>query len=173
MKKYYKKNPKKYKPIYQYDLNGNFIKKWDDIRESNFNINYILNCINGNVNKAYNYLWLFEKKIFNNEYINSINLDKRKGNQFNIGKKHSKKSNKIRNEKLKGKKRTNEFRKKLSKIKKKKVFQYTKDMEFIKEWESTIDINSVLKIHNSNIAACCRGKLKSAGGYIWRYKNNN
>ena len=26
-------------------------------------------------------------------------------------------------------------------------------------------------IDNSNISACCKGKIKSAGGYIWRYYN--
>ena len=54
------------------------------------------------------------------------------------------------------------------KANKKRVLQYTINGEFIKEWESTMDVYKVLKINCRN---CCRGLSKTACGYIWKYKN--
>lgn len=51
----------------------------------------------------------------------------------------------------------------------KKVFQYTKDYNLIKEWESTGQVAKVLNISQGNISSCCLGKQKTAYGYIWRY----
>lgn len=52
----------------------------------------------------------------------------------------------------------------------KKVIQHDKDGNLIKEWESIIDVERTLGIYGSNISKCCKGKHKTAGGYIWRYK---
>ena len=52
----------------------------------------------------------------------------------------------------------------------KKVAQYDKrSLELIKIWDSLSDVTRELGIANSSISACCKGKLKSAGGYIWKY----
>ena len=51
----------------------------------------------------------------------------------------------------------------------KKVLQFTKSVEFIREWPSTREAGRELGITNSHICGCCNGKLKSAGGYIWKY----
>ena len=40
----------------------------------------------------------------------------------------------------------------------------------IKEWESIKDAGLGTGAEVRNIGACCRGERKSAGGYIWRYK---
>lgn len=53
--------------------------------------------------------------------------------------------------------------------KKIKVNQYTKENEFVKTWDSIREIERELNISNSNIVACCKGKRKYAGGYIWKY----
>jgi hypothetical protein len=49
------------KPIYQFDLNDNFIKKWDFARvaskELNICLTNIYKCANGNRNKAGNFKW--------------------------------------------------------------------------------------------------------------------
>lgn len=55
---------------------------------------------------------------------------------------------------------------------KKPLLQYSKNGEFIKEWESVNDAIFATGVAGSNIAACCRCKVSSAGGFIWRYKNN-
>ena len=52
----------------------------------------------------------------------------------------------------------------------KKVGQYDKQtLELIKVWNSLIDVTRELGIDNSSISKCCKGKLKSAGGFIWKY----
>ena len=53
------------------------------------------------------------------------------------------------------------------------IKQYDKSNNFIKTWESAIDIQNQIGINQGSIIACCRNKLKTAGGYIWRYKENN
>lgn len=41
--------------------------------------------------------------------------------------------------------------------------------QVIKKWDSTRDVERKLGINSGNISQCSLGKLKSAGGYIWRY----
>ena len=55
----------------------------------------------------------------------------------------------------------------------KPIFQYSKSGEFIREWQGAHEVERVLGIGNSHIIACCKGKRKSAGGYIWRYKEKD
>ena len=51
----------------------------------------------------------------------------------------------------------------------KRVFQYSKSMDMIAEYVSATEASAAVGINNSNISACCHGKIKCAGGYIWRY----
>ena len=53
----------------------------------------------------------------------------------------------------------------------KKVLQYTKSGEFVREWPSMAAVWQELGIAQSSICRCCKGKLPSAGGYIWKYSN--
>ena len=55
--------------------------------------------------------------------------------------------------------------------KSKPVLQYDLEGNFIKEWESTMEIDRQLGFAHTNISKCCKGKYKQAYGYIWRYKN--
>lgn len=50
------------------------------------------------------------------------------------------------------------------------VNQYTLDNVFVKRWKSTKDVERELKIHHSHISKCCKNKLKTAGGYVWKYE---
>lgn len=52
----------------------------------------------------------------------------------------------------------------------KKVYQYTKDMKFIKEWSYMSKAAKELDICKTSISLCCLGQRPSAGGYIWSYK---
>lgn len=53
----------------------------------------------------------------------------------------------------------------------KPVCQYTKDGEFVKEFPSATDAAiSFGKKLCSDITNCCKGNLKTAYGFIWRYK---
>ena len=52
----------------------------------------------------------------------------------------------------------------------KKVAQYNKQThELIKIWSSMHEVQRELGINQGNISSCCKGKLKSAGGYVWKY----
>ena len=53
------------------------------------------------------------------------------------------------------------------------VNQYDKTNKFIKKWESAIDIQNEIGINQGSIIACCKNKLKTAGGYIWQYAEFN
>ena len=54
----------------------------------------------------------------------------------------------------------------------KKILQFTKSGEFIREWPSVREAERELGIAHSSISGCCNGKRKSAGGFVWRYVTN-
>lgn len=57
---------------------------------------------------------------------------------------------------------------------KKEVLQINKTTgEIIQQYCSISDASDQLSIHSSNISACCRGKLRTSGGYVWKYKDEN
>ena len=74
---------------------------------------------------------------------------------------------------MKGKHEKEETRVKISKAltnhpsKSKKVYQFTKDGVFVKEWDSLREIERKLGYNAGNISYCCHGKLKSAYGFLW------
>lgn len=51
----------------------------------------------------------------------------------------------------------------------KKVNQYTKQGDFIAKYESICEAERATGIRNANIVQCCKGKLKTTGGFIWKY----
>lgn len=60
----------RYKIINQYDLQGNFIKKWNSIKQASEELNIIESsiskCLKGIRNKAGNYIWRYENEKSNN-----------------------------------------------------------------------------------------------------------
>ena len=142
---------------------------------------------------------LNEKEIYYIKKYNSVEkgLNISKGGysfwEVNIGKKHKETTikkmkewwsinaqprsdetiKKIKETKLKNPRTTTEemiqkFRK--SSPTKKAVFQYDLEKNFIAEYESINEAARYLGVGNDSISACCRGKQKTAGGYIWEYK---
>jgi len=55
----------------------------------------------------------------------------------------------------------------------KKVYQYTLDLNLIKEWKSCSEAGRKLNLNNIGIGNCARGTSKSSGGYIWKYEKIN
>lgn len=55
----------------------------------------------------------------------------------------------------------------------KKIIQYDLQGNFIKEWNSISEASKTLNINLGNIAECCKKHRKTAGGYIWKYKEVN
>lgn len=52
---------------------------------------------------------------------------------------------------------------------KRKVKQYDLNGDFIKEWNSMIEVEKKLKYKVAGICQCCKGKIKTAYNYIWKY----
>ncbi|MBQ3408924.1 MAG: GIY-YIG nuclease family protein [Clostridia bacterium] len=66
----------------------------------------------------------------------------------------------------------NEFKedyKSKRKIPLKKVGKYSKDGNLIKVYSSAAEAEREGNTNRDNIQACCRGTLKSAGGFVWKY----
>lgn len=59
---------------------------------------------------------------------------------------------------------------KIKKSSSKKVYQYSLDGNFIKEWKSSTEAGKSLGKTNSKICSCARGKRNKAYGFIWNYK---
>jgi len=55
----------------------------------------------------------------------------------------------------------------------KPVNQYDKDNNLIKKWACISDINKELHFSCGYICTCCKGKRKTAYGYIWRYADED
>lgn len=71
--------------------------------------------------------------------------------------------------KLRGRKRDHDVIMKGAIKRRKPVIQYDLNGNFIKEYEGSSVIPNIAE---ANIIACCKGKLNSAYGYIWRYKDD-
>lgn len=51
----------------------------------------------------------------------------------------------------------------------KQIIQFDKSLNEINRYPSIKIAENETNIHSANICACCRGKVKTAGGYIWKY----
>lgn len=51
----------------------------------------------------------------------------------------------------------------------KKIRQFTKSHEFIREWPSAMEAQRQLGISQSKICECCKHKRKFTGGFLWEY----
>lgn len=52
----------------------------------------------------------------------------------------------------------------------KAIIQLTKNMEFLKEWDSASTVARVLSFNGRNIRACANLRRRSAHGFIWKFK---
>jgi hypothetical protein len=95
-------------------------------------------------------------------YSEERNIKLRKPKPVGTGDKISKK--------LTGQKRSYTICNNIGKGHNKPILQYSVLGELIKEWNSQTEIESLLKIKQSNISACCKGIQNTAGGFIWKYK---
>lgn len=72
----------------------------------------------------------------------------------------------------KGLKQSKEVIENRIKINSKPIFQFSIDGQFIQEWASAVQVKRKLGISNSHIIEVCKNRYgyKSAGGFIWKYK---
>jgi group I intron endonuclease len=73
----------------------------------------------------------------------------------------------------KGRKHSEETKSKMKSIQTElhgiKVSQFDLQGNFIATYNSTKEAQEASGAHRSNIGACCKGRLKTTGGFIWRY----
>ena len=184
------------KVVLQYDLSGKFIKDWLglDIIQSELGINKsnIANCCRGISKSAGNYIWRYK-----DEFIeinpNKLNDNVRKVRQYDLSGNFIKEYSSIIETTNYGFNDSNVQSCCVGKCKShsgyiwrysedkppakyenkkiKSVLQYDKNMKLIREWNSISMASKELGIGSNSITTCCKGKYKSAGGYIWIYKN--
>lgn len=71
-----------------------------------------------------------------------------------------------------GKKHSSETLKKISNSKSKPIFQFDLDGNFIKEWESAMEIQNIKGYTRHGIYKSCNHKVKKYQGYIWIFKED-
>lgn len=106
-------------------------------------------------------------KKLSEETKNKISIANKGRPSWVKGKKQTNESNLKRSNSHKGKTLTSEHRKKLSKSHNKKVIQFNKNGEFLNEYDSYLIAKEKTGI-DSQFALV--GKCKSAGGFLWKYK---
>lgn len=98
----------------------------------------------------------------------------RKRAEHFIGKPRSEKTKQDISNSLKGLKKSEETLEKIrtSIVAKqgRPVLQFTLQNQFIREWDSGAEAARTLNIDKANLNACCKGKKKTCGGFIWKYK---
>ena len=127
--------------IIQYSLNGEFIKRWECVKDistaMDLNENPIFSCLNNHCETSYGYIWV---KHFPDENI-IMNIQPRKGKPFIQGRRNH----------------IAQFDKNMTLI---KTWDSYKDL--------IADTQFGTKSFG-NICKCINGKRKTANGFIWKY----
>ena len=74
-----------------------------------------------------------------------------------------------RSESLRGRKFSDEHKKKIGDSNSKAIKMYDKDGNYISYFRGARDAEIQLGISHSHISQCCHGRRNSAGGYIWKF----
>ena len=128
------------KYVNQYDLKGNFLRTWESLSSISIeNPTYSFQNISKVCNGKIKQSYGFVWRFKDDNNCNKIEVD------------------------LSRKKRVG-----IKGINTKKVYQYSKDNKFIKEFDSITEASKLYNIPGTNISKCCSGKRKTAGGYIWK-----
>ena len=155
-------------------------KMWSDIQNSDWNKDWEHNILGKFEDKqeALNveemFIWLFDStnEGYNTSTYGSGNYErteeqKRKMSEALSGEKHP----------MFGKHFSEEHKRKISEAQtgnhnrpQTQVLQYSKSGEFIAEYPSIKEAERQTGCYQSHICNCCKGKYKSTGGFIWRYK---
>lgn len=71
---------------------------------------------------------------------------------------------------IKGKGYSKKLRSKINNSKRKSIFQYDLNNNFIREWSSITEASNYLKIDASGIIKSCKKQRKTSGNFLWEYK---
>lgn len=138
---------KRYKPIIQYSLDGDFIREWiSQLDVYNLLQVDINNCLKNRYRTAGGFQWKYKEK-------NTPTKIEHIGGKIKRTKEHS--NNISKNKMGKGLK---------------PIYQLDLDYNIIKEWNSQSQASVELNISISSINLCLNGKTKILNGYKWIYK---
>ena len=150
-------------------------KMWSDIQNSDWNSDWVHGILGKFENKkdALNYEAFLIAMLDSVE--NGYNTSSFDSSNYKRTEKSRKKMSEAKtgeNNPNFGKHLSEEHRKKIRENNpSKQVLQFSKTGEFIAEYPSVREAERRTGCHNQSICKCCKGKLKSCGGYIWKYKN--
>ena len=166
-------------------------KMWNDIQNSDWNKDWEHNIIGKfedkqealNVEEMFIQLFDSTNEGYNTSTYGSGNYEKteeqkRKMSESHIGITLSEEHRRKISEALSGEK-ANWYGKHLLEESKRKIsqsmgvngiLQFSKDGELIAEYSSIHEAERHTGLSASNICNCCKGNRKSAGGFIWKYK---
>ena len=163
-------------PSYRWD-NGrgyqNQPKMWSDIQNSDWNKDWVHGILGKftDKNEALKYEAFliamldsvengYNSSSFNNYNYKRTEEHKKKMSESRTGEKNH----------WYGKHLSEEHRKKISQSRGgNEILQFSKTGELIAEYPSLMEAERLTGFHYQNISKCCKGKIKSSGGYIWRY----
>lgn len=136
--------------VLQFDLNGQLIKEWKNIKTvtKKFNLSKtsLQHIIKKNIRIHNNNIWFYKKEFKDKQIPQLLNIElikeliKNKENQYG----------------------------------RKKIIQFSKDGTLIKEWSSIKEASIATGITENQISRVCSGVVnyKTAGGFIWKYYYN-
>ena len=181
----YKKNSKMWKDIQNSDWNTDWehsiIGQFEDKQEA-LNIEGMFIRLFDSTNEGYNtstyggtsYKRTDEiKKKMSESHIGKHHSEesKRKMSESHIGKHFSEEHKKKISEAHIGKHFSEEHKKKISEaMRVNRILQFSKEGEFIAEYPSLVEAERQTGCNRGNICLCCKGKYKTCGGFIWKYK---
>lgn len=178
------------KVVIQYDLKGKLVKEWnclsDIAKELGFKSN-IANCCRGIGVSAGGYIWRYKDNFIEID-LNKLNYQSRKVSQYDLQANFIKSFDSIKEASSEGFREGNIQDCCVGRLKSSKgfiwrysedsppekykskniksVLQFTPFDELIKECNSIYQASKELGIGSNSITTCCKGKYKSAGGYI-------
>ena len=158
----------------------NNLRMWSDIQNSDWNKDWEHNIIGKFEDKqeALNieemFIWLFDST---NEGYNISTYDRNSYKRTDETRRKSSESMTGKKNPMYGKHHSEDTKRKMSEAHKGKIYantkpilQFSKDGELIAEYPSEMEASRQTGCNNSHIGSCCKGERKSAGGFIWKYK---
>lgn len=186
-------NPRKI--VLQYNLLGELIKEWNSLKSASkfYKSTNIASCCRGEVVTACGFIWRYKDEFIDID-LDRLNYQKRKVSQYDLEGNLIRTFDSIKDASSFGFNEGNIQDCCVGRLKSskgyiwrysedsppqkyknktiKQVVQFSNTGEFIKEWDSIASASKELKIGGNGIVTCCKGKYKTAGGFIWKYKEN-
>jgi group I intron endonuclease len=128
------------KCIFEYSIQGDFIKKWDSIilasESTGIPYNTLRKCLKGHLKRFKNTMWFFD----------------------------------YRGLKIESYKRSGTWPSRSSSKHSKSILQYDINNNFIKEWDCIKDAAEFCGVSKTSVISCLKGRTHKSAGYKWKYK---